>query len=246
MRERLQRFYAPQARGYDRFRERLLHGRRELIARLPVQPGGRVVELGGGTGRNLDFFGARLAALASFELVDLCPALLSVAQERLRGRGNVRLVEADAGDYRPSSPADCVYFSYALTMIPDWRQAIDNAIAMLRPGGTLGVVDFHLPDTRGPAACGVPGSGTTVCGCPPSTCPTCAHGWIRSPARSAAGRCPTCRACACPITCSSAASDETGTLDLSVRHPPRHARLPGATAARFPQGIRLRAPVPGR
>lgn len=145
---RLQQFYAPQARAYDRFRERLLHGRRELIARLPVQPGGRVIELGGGTGRNLDFFGVRLAALASFELVDLCPALLSVAQERLRGRGNVRLVEADAGDYRPSSPADCVYFSYALTMIPDWRQAIDNAIAMLRPGGTLGVVDFHLPDTR--------------------------------------------------------------------------------------------------
>ena len=43
-------------------------------------------------------------------------------------------------------PVDCVYFSYALTMIPDWRRAVDNAIAMLAPGGTLGVVDFHLPD----------------------------------------------------------------------------------------------------
>jgi hypothetical protein len=39
-----------------------------------------------------------------------------------------------------------VYFSYALTMIADWRRALDNALAMLAPGGTLGVVDFHLPD----------------------------------------------------------------------------------------------------
>jgi S-adenosylmethionine-diacylgycerolhomoserine-N-methlytransferase len=143
--ERLQRFYAPQARGYDRFRERLLHGRRELIARLPAGPGDRVIELGGGTGRNLEFFGERLATFASVELVDLCPALLAVAQERLGGHRNVRLVLADASEYRPANPPDCVYFSYALTMIPDWRRAIDNAIAMLKPGGTLGVVDFHLP-----------------------------------------------------------------------------------------------------
>jgi S-adenosylmethionine-diacylgycerolhomoserine-N-methlytransferase len=40
---------------------------------------------------------------------------------------------------------DVAYFSYALTMIPDWRAAIDNALAILRPGGMLGVVDFHLP-----------------------------------------------------------------------------------------------------
>jgi len=149
--QRLQQFYGPQARGYDRFRERLLHGRGELIAQLPVSAGARIVELGAGTGRNLAFFGERLSALASVELVDLCPALLAVAQERWGACANVRLVEADVSDYRPSSPPDCVYFSYALSMIPDWRRAIDNAVAMLRPGGTLGVVDFHLADTRLPS-----------------------------------------------------------------------------------------------
>ena len=148
--QRLQRFYAPQARGYDAFRERLLHGRRELIERLPAGAGARVVELGGGTGRNLEFFGERLAGFAAFELVDLCPALLQVARERAgrlaQGRaGVVRLIEGDATDYRPAQAADCVYFSYALTMIADWRRALDNAVAMLAPGGTLGVVDFHLP-----------------------------------------------------------------------------------------------------
>jgi S-adenosylmethionine-diacylgycerolhomoserine-N-methlytransferase len=29
-------------------------------------------------------------------------------------------------------------------MIPDWHGAIDNALAMLKPGGILGVVDFYV------------------------------------------------------------------------------------------------------
>jgi len=152
--QRLQLFYAPQAHAYDAFRERLLHGRRELIERLPVGKGGRVVELGGGTGRNLEFFGERLAGFASFELVDLCPALLRVARaraERLERDGprNLWLIQGDATDYRPANVPDCIYFSYALSMIPDWRRALDNALAVLKPGGTLGVVDFHLPQPEG-------------------------------------------------------------------------------------------------
>jgi S-adenosylmethionine-diacylgycerolhomoserine-N-methlytransferase len=143
--EQLQRFYAPQAENYDAFRERLLHGRRELVDLLPAAARDRVVELGAGTGRNLEFFGARLDQLARIEAVDLCPALLDVARRRWARRPNVRVVEADATRYVPSHQADVVYFSYALTMIPDWRAAVDNALAMLRPGGVLGVVDFHLP-----------------------------------------------------------------------------------------------------
>jgi S-adenosylmethionine-diacylgycerolhomoserine-N-methlytransferase len=144
--ERLQAFYGPQASHYDAFRERLLYGRRELIEYLAPPGGARVVELGGGTGRNLLFFGERLASLASVEVVDLCPALLEQARGRTAHLPNVRVVEADATVYRPAEPADCVYFSYALTMIPDWRSAIENALAILRPGGTLGVVDFYVSE----------------------------------------------------------------------------------------------------
>lgn len=126
------------------FRERLLHGRRELIERLPASAGDRVIELGGGTARNLEYFGARIARLASLEVVDLCPALLDVGRRRAAGLANVWLVEADATGYRPDAIVDCAYFSYSLTMIPDWRAALENALAMLRPGGALGVVDFYV------------------------------------------------------------------------------------------------------
>jgi len=143
--QNLQSFYGAQAQDYDRFRERLLRGRETLIARLLAQlpAQARVVELGGGTGRNLDFFGDRLGDIASFDLVDLCPALLDRARQRIARFPQVRMIEADATTYAPSAPVDCVYFSYSLTMIPDWRVALANALAMLKPGGLLGVVDFY-------------------------------------------------------------------------------------------------------
>lgn len=142
--DRLQAFYGPQVARYDNFRERLLQGRRELVGTLPTPSGARLVELGAGTGRNLDFFGERLAYLAHVALVDLCPALLEHARVRTRGLSNVSVVEADVVHWQPDEPVDVVMFSYSLTMVPDWRRAIDNAVRMLRPGGVLGVVDFFL------------------------------------------------------------------------------------------------------
>ncbi len=143
--ERLERFYRPQAKSYDAFRERLLHGRSELIELLAPPDGAVVVELGAGTGHNAGYFGKRLAHFDSVELVDLCPALLEQARRRWADEPRVRVIEADATHYRPAEPVDRVYFSYALTMMPQWREALDNALTMLKPGGLLGVVDFDLP-----------------------------------------------------------------------------------------------------
>jgi len=155
--ERMNRLYRHQAEGYDRFREGFLHGRRDLIERLEVPEGGHVVELGCGTGRNLEFFGRRLGTFGLVTLVDLCRPLLDVARRRKEGRGwpRVEVVEADATKWRPEDgrPVDCVYLSYSLTMIPDWFRALENAVAMLAPGGSLGVVDFTVsrkfPDNGG-------------------------------------------------------------------------------------------------
>jgi S-adenosylmethionine-diacylgycerolhomoserine-N-methlytransferase len=142
--QRLETFYAPQAEHYDAFRERLLHGRKELIAQLNPLPGAHIVELGGGTGRNLLYFGETLSTLGCVEVVDLCASLLKEARERTKNYPNVRVIEADAVTYKPEQLVDCVYFSYAITMIPDWHGAINNAYAMLKPDGSLGVVDFYV------------------------------------------------------------------------------------------------------
>ena len=86
----------------------------------------------------------------------MCPSLLTQARKRCeRWPGIVTAVQADATTYRPAWASkygvDCVVFSYSLTMIPDWRRAMNNAIRMLRPGGLLGVVDFYVsPDVPRP------------------------------------------------------------------------------------------------
>jgi ubiquinone/menaquinone biosynthesis C-methylase UbiE len=146
--ERLAGFYASQATDYDRFRERLLPGRAELVESLQLARGARVIELGGGTGRNLEFFAADRRDDIEFELVDLCAPLLDIARQRTRGWPQVRITQADATVYRPQAPVDCVLIAYALSMIPDWRAALSNALAMLKPGGQLAVVDFYVGADR--------------------------------------------------------------------------------------------------
>lgn len=145
--DRLEAFYGGQAGDYDDFRERLLHGRGEMIRALPFAPGGTWIDLGGGTGANLEFLQPeRLQALAQVWIVDLSDSLLDIARARIERNGwtNVTAVHGDALAFRPATPVDTVTFSYSLTMIPDWIGAIEHGLSLLGPDGHLGVVDFYV------------------------------------------------------------------------------------------------------
>ena len=54
---RLESFYSGQADSYDDFRRRLLQGREAMYRSIPVPEGGVWVDLGGGTGANLEPIG---------------------------------------------------------------------------------------------------------------------------------------------------------------------------------------------
>ncbi|WP_437230637.1 class I SAM-dependent methyltransferase [Planctomicrobium sp. SH661] len=145
--ERLESFYSGQANGYDDFRRRMLHSRQEMIQSIPVPEGGVWVDLGAGTGENAEHIGPAISKLSRMYLVDLSTSLLKQAQARVDARGwkNVTPVCHDATTFVPEEGgADVVTFSYSLTMIPDWFRAIDHAYSLLKPGGTLGVVDFYV------------------------------------------------------------------------------------------------------
>ena len=145
--QRMESFYGGQAQGYDDFRRRLLQGRQKLWQQIPKPDGGVWVDMGGGTGANIENFGDEISKPENIYVVDLSSSLLQVAADRFKQKGwdNVSAVEADATTYcPPEGKADVVTFSYSLTMIPDWFLAINNAIKMLKPGGLLGVVDFYV------------------------------------------------------------------------------------------------------
>ncbi len=145
--ERLENFYHGQAHAYDTFRKRLLKGREELYRSLAEYPGDLWLDLGGGTGANLEAIGTTLSQFQKVYIVDLCPSLLAIANQRIKAQkwSNVETVEADVTRFSlPESAADIVTFSYSLTMIPDWFAAIDRAHHLLKAGGKIGVIDFYI------------------------------------------------------------------------------------------------------
>ncbi|WP_313194289.1 class I SAM-dependent methyltransferase [Shinella zoogloeoides] len=134
---------------YDATRKYYLLGRDPMLAGLHPKPGGAVLEIGCGTGRNL-VKAARLYPEARFHGIDISQEMLAAAEKAIEGAGlgdRVRLARADAAAFDPQSAFgqegyDRIFISYTVSMIPQWRQVMAEAMARLAPGGELHVADF--------------------------------------------------------------------------------------------------------
>ena len=139
--------YARQRHFYDLTRKYYLLGRDRLIGQLDVPPGGTVLEIGCGTGRNLIAVARRYptATLYGLDISDemLATARASVARAGLSDR--IALKQADATHFDAetlfgTATFDSVFFSYTLSMIPDWQAAMRAGAKASR--GSLHLVDF--------------------------------------------------------------------------------------------------------
>jgi len=141
--------YRYQRHIYDLTRKFYLFGRDQLLRQLPAQPGTRILEMGCGTGRNLVKLAQRATASQIFG-VDISREMLATAARNIEKAGlgeRVRLADGAGQSFDPQTAFgigqfDVVYFSYVLSMIPDWQGAVERAMALLAPGGVLAVVDF--------------------------------------------------------------------------------------------------------
>lgn len=146
--------YRSQRHIYDLTRKYYLLGRDRMIAELNVPSGGTVLELGCGTGRNL-ILAARKYPAARFHGIDISQEMLITARANVARAGQadrVTLAQGDASSVDTMAAFgvanfDRVFISYALSMIPPWRETAAHAMALAKPaGGSLHVVDFGGQD----------------------------------------------------------------------------------------------------
>jgi S-adenosylmethionine-diacylgycerolhomoserine-N-methlytransferase len=141
-RDFLNRYYKWSRPIYDLTRKYYLFGRDTLITELVREPWRSLVEIGPGTGRNLQKI-ARKRPDAVLGGVEPCDEMLALARKRLPHAMWVRGFAEDARfDDVMGGPVDRVMCSYSLSMMGDPDAAIDRALEQLGPHGELAVVDF--------------------------------------------------------------------------------------------------------
>lgn len=114
--------------------------------RLQLEPGRQVLDVGCGVGVDLPALADRVGADGLVIGLDRDPNLLKAAREASAGRGNVRLVVADALELPfPNRSFDGVRADRVLQYIPESAQVLNEMARVLRPGGTLVLVE---PDWR--------------------------------------------------------------------------------------------------
>lgn len=148
--EKMDKMYRHQRYFYDATRKYYLLGRDRLIDKLDVRAGDNVLEIGCGTGRNLIVL-ARKFPNARFFGLDASSAMLKTAQAKIdvQNAKNISLKNALADDFdfqktfNLSQPFDAIFFSYSISMIPTWREAIRNTLQNLKSGRAFYIVDFY-------------------------------------------------------------------------------------------------------
>ena len=145
----MDRMYRRQRHIYDLTRKFYLLGRDDLIAALAPPPGARVLEIGCGTGRNLILAARRYPTMRGYG-VDVSSEMLATARAEIARAGlagRIEVAQADATGFDPAAlfrvdRFERVFVSYALSMIPPWREAVAEAARHVAPGGSLDIVDF--------------------------------------------------------------------------------------------------------
>ena len=131
-RERMDRRYHYQRHVFDLSRKFILFGRERAIAALHLSDARSVLEIGCGTGRNLQLM-AEAHPTLRLTGIDISEQMLRTARAKLtRAQLDQRVTLLHADAVAPTDrKAPRILLSYCLSMVPDWRRALAVAIEAL-------------------------------------------------------------------------------------------------------------------
>ena len=150
----MDRMYRLTRHVYDLTRAYYLLGRDRMLAEVVTSRSTATLEVGCGTARNLIKLARRpepglLCGIdASAEMLETAARSIARAGVPAAGLEPIRLRQglAERLDARTifgrDEPFDTIFFSYCLSMVPSWPGAIEAALANLKPGGRMLIVDF--------------------------------------------------------------------------------------------------------
>ncbi len=158
----MDRMYRHTRHVYDLTRRPYLLGRDRMLARLDPPPGGTVLEVACGTARNL-IAAARRWPTVRLHGFDISEEMLKTARANVARAGlgeRITLARGDATAFDAAATFgvdrfDRVFVSYALSMIPDWRGALAEALRLTAPDGRLAIADFGDAAGLGPLGQGM-------------------------------------------------------------------------------------------
>lgn len=150
MRGNMNRMYRWTRHIYDASRKYYLLGRDILIRRIKPDTDEVVCEIGCGTARNLVKLARRYPQNMFFG-IDASDEMLKTANKSLIKNDVSDRVKIDQGFaqsfdpqalFRLGRPVDKFFFSYALSIIPPWKESLDHALNILPSGGEIHIIDF--------------------------------------------------------------------------------------------------------
>lgn len=126
------------AASYDRVADPQLRWGAEVLERLPLDGGERVLDAGCGSGRVTELLAERLPR-GSVVALDQSAAMLEEARRRLGRFGErIEFVHADLGRHLPlDRPVDAILSTATFHWVHDHDALFANLAAVLRPGGRL-------------------------------------------------------------------------------------------------------------
>ena len=141
------KIYAEFSHLYDKIFQRIFFPRiARVIESLHIEPGARVLEVGVGTGLSLSAYPFHCEVVG----IDLAQDMLDQAAEKIRERGwrHIALRQMDALNLSfPDDSFDYVMAFHVVSVVPDATRLLDEARRVLRPNGTLVVIN-HFRSER--------------------------------------------------------------------------------------------------
>ena len=126
-----------------------IYWRRKFIQNLNILSGHTVMDVACGTGD----IGFEILKKYNIELInlDLSKKMLNIAEKKAKDKRfeNIQFIQGDA-EMLPleNNSVDCLTIAYGFRNIAHYKKALEEFYRVIKPGGTLGILEFSIPRSK--------------------------------------------------------------------------------------------------